>query len=320
MQRIDGQPVYSATDLVGFLYCRHLTALERAAMAGLVKRPMRADPELDRIVKRGEQHEQRFLADLHALRLSVTEIVPDETIGDYGAKLRDRAARTREALARGDEVVYQATFFDGSWLGYADFVRRVETPSALGDWNYEVWDTKLARGAKASAVLQLSLYTELIGAIQGVEPAAMHIALGGSAREVDHLRVADYAAYFRLVRSQFLETVGTGERVFHRRRARIRSNTATCAGGRRSASHGAGRRTTCRSSPASPPGSAAASDVHRRLRQSSRVRNRCACSAARPDRCGWRTPSRSCSSTPVAWRPASRQSSQSRTLRHTDDE
>ena len=44
MQLIDGRPVYSATDLVGFLACEHLTNLERAALAGLVKRPMRVDP------------------------------------------------------------------------------------------------------------------------------------------------------------------------------------------------------------------------------------------------------------------------------------
>ena len=66
MDRIDGQPVYSATDLVAYLACEHLTQLERAALAGLVKRPMRDDPELDVIRRRGFQHEARFLADLRA--------------------------------------------------------------------------------------------------------------------------------------------------------------------------------------------------------------------------------------------------------------
>ena len=33
MQIIDGSPVYSASDLVGFLECEHLTQLERAAVA-----------------------------------------------------------------------------------------------------------------------------------------------------------------------------------------------------------------------------------------------------------------------------------------------
>ena len=43
MDRIDGRPVYSATDLVAYLACEHLTQLERAAIAGLVKRPIRDD-------------------------------------------------------------------------------------------------------------------------------------------------------------------------------------------------------------------------------------------------------------------------------------
>ena len=57
MQTIDGRPVYAATDLVAYLACEHLTQLERASLAGLVKRPMRDDPELDIIRKRGFEHE-----------------------------------------------------------------------------------------------------------------------------------------------------------------------------------------------------------------------------------------------------------------------
>ena len=80
MDRIDGQPVYSATDLVAYLACEHLTQLERAAIAGLVKRPMRDDPELDVIRRRGFQHEARFLADLRAEGRVVVEIEQDGSI------------------------------------------------------------------------------------------------------------------------------------------------------------------------------------------------------------------------------------------------
>ena len=80
MDRIDGQPVYSATDLVAYLACEHLTQLERAALAGLVKRPMRDDPELDIIRRRGFQHEARFLADLRADGRVVVEIERDGSI------------------------------------------------------------------------------------------------------------------------------------------------------------------------------------------------------------------------------------------------
>jgi hypothetical protein len=40
MQLIDGQPVFAATDLVGFLACEHLVGLELAALAGLVAKPI----------------------------------------------------------------------------------------------------------------------------------------------------------------------------------------------------------------------------------------------------------------------------------------
>ena len=68
MQTIDGKPVFSATDLVGYLACEHLTELERAALDHLVERPIRVDPELDVLRKRGFQHEARYLADLLASR------------------------------------------------------------------------------------------------------------------------------------------------------------------------------------------------------------------------------------------------------------
>ena len=74
MQSIDGQSVFSATDLVGYLACEHLTALEAAVLAGLVKRPNRPDPELDVIRHRGEQHEQRYLGELRAEGKSVVTI------------------------------------------------------------------------------------------------------------------------------------------------------------------------------------------------------------------------------------------------------
>ena len=64
MQIVDGNRVYSATDLVGFLECGHLTSLEQAATSGHLARPMLTDPMLDRIAQRVQHHEERFLASL----------------------------------------------------------------------------------------------------------------------------------------------------------------------------------------------------------------------------------------------------------------
>ena len=213
MQLIDGQPVFSATDLVGFLECEHLTALERAALAGLVQRPMREDPELDVIRKRGAQHEQRFLAEKEAGGLQAVKIerVEDE---EYRDRLTRQAQETIDAMAAGADIVYQGTFFDGRWLGYADFLMRKddpEQPSTWGPYHYEVADTKLARHVKAGAVLQICSYVDQLERLQGVRPQTMYVALGGSAHETVALRVDDYMAYYRACKRRFEEAVlGTG--------------------------------------------------------------------------------------------------------------
>ena len=122
-------------------------------MAGMTVRPERVDPELDIIRKRGFQHEQRFLDELRAEGKTVAHIELDGSIEDRGDQLRAAAAATREAIAEGPDVIYQATFFDGTWRGHADFLLRVESgPTArFGPCHYEVADTKLARHVKASA-------------------------------------------------------------------------------------------------------------------------------------------------------------------------
>jgi len=209
VQLVDGRIVYSATDLVGFSECTHLTNLERAALGGFLKRPMRADPVLDRIVQRGLEHEARFLNDLAAEGIAAVNLEPDKTLLPSERIARGRNA-TLQAMQDGAQVIYQAVLFDGRKLGYADFLRRVAEPSELGGWSYEVWDTKLARHAKASAVLQISMYSQMVGAIQGKLPEQMHLALGGVQRETVSFRVKDYAAYYRLVAREFEELLDSG--------------------------------------------------------------------------------------------------------------
>ena len=57
----------------------------------------------------------------------------------------------------------------------------LDKPSALGSWSYEVVETKLARSTKATALVQLCFYSDLLARIQGVEPQWMHVVLGGAA-------------------------------------------------------------------------------------------------------------------------------------------
>jgi predicted RecB family nuclease len=158
MQLIDGKPIYSATDLVAHLACEQLTTLNRALLAGLAPAPFRYDAELEILTKRGLEHEQRYLDELRAAGRRIVSAEPDEAIEDRAARLTQAAEATRAAMGGGADVIYQATFFDGRWLGFADFLLRVDDPfrpSCFGPYHYEVADTKLARHVKASALLQV---------------------------------------------------------------------------------------------------------------------------------------------------------------------
>ncbi len=211
MQLIDGTAVYAATDLVGFLACEHLTALERAALGGLVERPNRVDPELEIIRRRGLDHEARYLNERRDEGRGVVTINPDGYDVEAGERLQLAAAATERAMSDAADVIYQATFFDRRWRGHADFLLRVDSPqrpSRWGPYHYEIVDTKLARHVKAGAVLQLCSYVDLLTAMQGVQPEFMYVALGGSARTVERLRVDDYMAYYRAVKARFEAAVG----------------------------------------------------------------------------------------------------------------
>ncbi len=139
--------------------------------------------------------------------------VPDPAPRDPGAELRAAAVQTIDAMRARADVVYQATFFDGTWRGHADFLlRRDHDPgephSAFGPWHYEVADTKLARHVKASAILQICSYVEQLAAIQGRQPEHLYVVLGGRARPTDKLRVDDFMAYYRQVKAEFEAAVG----------------------------------------------------------------------------------------------------------------
>jgi uncharacterized protein len=218
MQLIDGIPVYAATDLVGFLACEALTTLDRAALEGLLPLPRRFDADLEILQKRGLEHEDRFRTELAARGKRITQVQPDGYETAYGAQLRAAVLATEQAMAEGRDVIYQGTFFDGCWRGHPDFLLRVddpERPSRFGPYHYEVADAKLARTAKAGAVLQVCSYVDQLRRVQGVQPREMHLVLGGSARRTETLRVDDFMAYYRSVRERFLAVAADRDRYIH---------------------------------------------------------------------------------------------------------
>jgi len=64
MQKLANRLRFSASDLVGHLDCRHLTALDAAVAGGSAQRPKIWDPVLEALVARGRAHEQEYVEHL----------------------------------------------------------------------------------------------------------------------------------------------------------------------------------------------------------------------------------------------------------------
>ncbi len=202
MQFLEGRLIVSPSDLTGFLECEHLTQQELKAARAEIVRPEREDPELMVLTRRGLEHETRQLDNLRSTHHRVVEFAfPDGSL----ASLAEAHTKTVSAMRDGVDVIYQGTFFDGRWRCHPDFLLRVDRPSQLGSYSYEVVDAKLARKAKAAAVLQCCVYAEQLAAVQGVDPEHITLLLGDGSEE--QLRLKDYAAYYRSVKLRFEETV-----------------------------------------------------------------------------------------------------------------
>jgi predicted RecB family nuclease len=207
MQRLDGRLIYSASDLNDYLECKRLTELEALVARKRLLRPDPQDERAELIRRKGEEHEQRHLD-------ALSERYPGEVArferAQPGVEQYRRAElQTLEAMQHGMRVIYQATFFDGRFIGHADFLKRVETPSRLGDYSYEVVDTKLALAPKAYYLVQLCNYSEHLQRLQGCFPEFGHVVFGNG--EEQRFRMNDYVAYYRHLKRAFLEYVANPE-------------------------------------------------------------------------------------------------------------
>lgn len=192
----------SPTDLSGFAECSHRTLLDFAAARKLLPRPGRNQIEVELLEKRGRDHEARVLAHFGAEGLEV------HTTSLHLDQPELAAQETAAAMERGFDVIYQGTLLHEGWVGRPDFLLKVE------EGHYEPADAKLARSAKAAAVLQLCAYVEALGATQARVPEHFHLALGTLPLELPRLRAAEFMAYYRRAKAQladFVRAIGQHE-------------------------------------------------------------------------------------------------------------
>ncbi|MEU4016896.1 TM0106 family RecB-like putative nuclease [Microbacterium sp. NPDC028030] len=156
--RIDTQAqrvIWSASDLKAAAECEF--AWCRAIDAKLGRVPAVEEPEdatLKRAAELGDVHEQnvlaRYIDDLGDGRVHRVEKVSSVDAEALAAAIDETVAALRsDAL-----VVFQAAFATDEFVGFADFLRK----DAEGRWR--VQDSKLARKARVTALMQLAAYVD----------------------------------------------------------------------------------------------------------------------------------------------------------------
>ena len=149
MKKFGDTVFYTATDLCNFSECQYLSLRDKRALFETLERAEK-DEQAKLITRKGSEHEKRYLEKLRSHGTPAFE--PTYTIPHDPMK---ETTVTLAALKEGHPYIYQAMLSKGHLWGLSDFLKRVETKSDLGNFSYEVVDTKLGKTHKATYALQL---------------------------------------------------------------------------------------------------------------------------------------------------------------------
>lgn len=162
--------IYSASDLAAAATCEFGLLRRLDTLTGLTPQVAAdIDPMLERTSALGSAHERQHLERFE--RRFPGGVLTMDRPGRTAQELADAAWATFTALTAHTPVLYQATFFDGRFLGFCDFL-------VADGSNYSVYDTKLSRHAKVPALLQLAAYADALRD-GGITPSEhVHLLLG----------------------------------------------------------------------------------------------------------------------------------------------
>ena len=182
----------SASDLTAASACEWAFVRKLEFVLGIgAEPPTTEDPMLAITAELGLAHEQRVLHQLKDSHGDVAEIPdPSEGDGDYLQRLHHSHEETLKALHARRKVIFQAAFCTEDFQGFADFLIWQD------EGYYQVVDTKLARSAKVTALLQLAAYAEQLRLLDIPVGPQVSLWLGDGTESVHQL--ADIESVFAL--------------------------------------------------------------------------------------------------------------------------
>lgn len=187
--------IFSPSDLTLYMDSHFASWMEHLALINpeLLPTADKEDELMGLLQNKGLQHEKEVLNSFVQKGFSVIEIT--------------RSSHAQEdtfaAMQSGADIIYQAALSAPPFKGYADFLVKVEGKSQLGDYYYEVWDTKLSKTVKPYFIVQLCCYADMLEALQGRRPQYVVVVLGND----DQVRLCtnDYFYYYTNLKHRFLQ-------------------------------------------------------------------------------------------------------------------
>jgi hypothetical protein len=146
--------------------------MERCLLGDKTKSVLLDTPDelLVNLRKKGFEHENEFLSSLILEGKKVTKIE-----NENNALM---LSKTIMSMKNGIDVIAQAYLQLDNFGGVADFLIKVPGKSKLGDYHYEVWDTKLSKKMKPYFAIQLCCYAEMLENLQGIKPKKFSYFVG----------------------------------------------------------------------------------------------------------------------------------------------
>jgi len=185
MQKIGEKLVVSAHDLISVMECEHRNILNKLVTDGVLSKPETVvDENLKLIQDLGIKFEKRELKRLKDSGFKVIELPEVGVNGDKHKNYLTAYLQTIEAIKQEPDYIYQAVLYTDYFLGYVDFLQvlKSEKNEIIRDSSsqpiYEPVDTKLARSAKRSAVVQVGIYAEVMTHVGLAKPKNVHLWLG----------------------------------------------------------------------------------------------------------------------------------------------
>jgi uncharacterized protein len=188
------QLVFSPSDLTTYVESEFASWMEHFSKVAPDKIPETDDTDsmMGLLQEKGDRHEHDVLNALIAEGKNVADLTDSE----------DKVVSTIAAMKEGCDIIFQGCLEKAPFKGYSDFLIKVSGESKLGDYHYEVWDTKLSKTVKPYFVIQLCCYEEMLQDIQGRRSDGIVVVLGNGVHE--RLRTDDYYFYYLSVKDAFI--------------------------------------------------------------------------------------------------------------------